>query len=78
MYCTSAWRKYLHLSVEISENYQPTPPPPVPITAKVFSSKPAYGKVYSIQHYVIKVVSDLRQVRGFLRFPPPIELTATI
>jgi hypothetical protein len=29
--------------------------------------------VYWIQHYVIKVVSDLRQVDGFLRefrFPP--------
>ena len=34
-----------------------------------------------IQHYVIKFVSDLRQVGGFLwviRFPPPIKLTATI
>jgi hypothetical protein len=34
-----------------------------------------------IQHYVINVVSDLRQVGGFLwvlRFPPPIKLTATI
>jgi len=33
-----------------------------------------------VQHYVIKFVSDLRQVRGFLRvlrFPPPIKLTAT-
>jgi hypothetical protein len=32
-------------------------------------------------HYVIKFVSDLRQVSGFLqilRFPPPIKLTATI
>ena len=27
------------------------------------------------QHYVIKFVSDLRQVGGFLRFPPPIKLT---
>jgi hypothetical protein len=39
------------------------------------------GEVYSIQHYVIKFVSDLRQVAGFLRvrlFPPPIKLTATI
>jgi hypothetical protein len=31
-----------------------------------------------VQHYVIKFVSDLRQVGGFLRFPPPIKLTATI
>ena len=34
------------------------------------------GEVYSIQHYVIKFVSDLWQVGGFLRliwFPPPIK-----
>ena len=34
-----------------------------------------------VQHYVIKFVSDLRQVSGFLRvlwFPPPIKLTAMI
>ena len=39
------------------------------------------GEVYQIQHYVIKVVSDLRQVGGFLwvlQFPPPIKLTTTI
>jgi len=39
------------------------------------------GEVYSIQHYVINFVNDLRQVGGFLRelrFPPPIKLTATI
>jgi hypothetical protein len=33
------------------------------------------GEVYSIQHYVIKFVSDLWHVGGFLRvlrFPPPI------
>ena len=37
--------------------------------------------VYSIQHYVIKFVTDLRQVCGFLRelrFPPLIKLTAPI
>ena len=34
-----------------------------------------------VQHFVIKFVSDLRQVGGFvrlLRFPSPIKLTATI
>jgi len=34
-----------------------------------------------VQHYVIKFVSDLRQVGGFLLvpwFPSPIKLTATI
>ena len=34
---------------------------------KVRSSKLVHGEVYSIQHYVIKFVSDLRQVRGFLQ-----------
>jgi hypothetical protein len=51
------------------------------ITTKVVSSNPAHGEVYSIQHYVIKFVSDVRQVGDFLRilkFPPPIKLTATI
>ena len=47
----------------------------------VVSSNPANGEVYSIQHYVIKFLSDLRQVGDFLRvlrFPPPINLTAAI
>ena len=47
----------------------------------VVSSNPCHDKVYSKQHYVIKLVSDLQQVGGFLRvflFPPPIKLTATI
>jgi len=30
------------------------------------SSNPVYGEVYSIQHYVIKFVSDLKQVSSFL------------
>ena len=33
-------------------------------------------EVYSIQHYMIKFVSDVRQIGGFLRvlrFPPPIK-----
>ena len=29
-----------------------------------------YVEVYSIQHYVIKFVSDLRQIGGFLQVPP--------
>ena len=47
----------------------------------VVSSNPSHGKVYLMQHYVIKFVSDLRQVSYILRvlgFPPPIKLTATI
>jgi hypothetical protein len=38
-------------------------------------------EVYSIQHYMIKFVSDMQQVCGFLRvlwFSPPIKLTTTI
>jgi hypothetical protein len=40
------------------------------------SSYQAHGQVYSIQHYVVKSVSDLRQVGGFPRvlwFPPPMK-----
>jgi hypothetical protein len=42
-----------------------------------------HEEMYSIQHYVIKFVSDLQQVSGFssarvLRFPPLIKLNATI
>jgi hypothetical protein len=50
----------------------------VPITTEIVSSNPADGEVYSIQHYVIKFVCDLKQVGGFLpvlRFPPPMKLT---
>jgi hypothetical protein len=36
-------------------------------TTKVVSSNPSHGEVYLIQHYVIKLVSDLRQVDGFLQ-----------
>ena len=56
----------------------------VAITSKVVSSNSIQVEVYrnySIQHYVIKFVSDLRQVGGFLlalRFLPPIKLTITI
>ena len=49
-----------------------------PLTLWEFESRS--DEVYSIQYYVIKFVSDLRQVDGFLcvfRFPPSIKLTAT-
>ena len=52
----------------------------VPITTKVMSSNPLHGEMYSIQHYLIKFVRDLRQIGGFLwvlRFPTPMKLTAT-
>ena len=32
-------------------------------------SNTVHGEMYSIQHYVIKFVGDLRQVSGFLRVP---------
>ena len=41
--------------------------------------EPRSWRDVSIQQYVIKSVSDLRHVSGFLRvfrFPPPIKLTA--
>ena len=41
-------------------------------------SKPLSWRVYSMQHYVIKLVPDLRLVGRFLRFLPSIKLTATI
>ena len=49
--------------------------------ANVVSSSSIHGEVNSIQHYVIKFLKALRQVVGFLRvlrFPPAINLTATI
>jgi hypothetical protein len=51
----------------------------VPITTDVWGFDFLSGR--GVQHYVIKFVSDLWQVDGFLRvlqFAPPIKLTATI
>ena len=51
------------------------------ITINVVISNSAHDEDYLMQHYVIKFVSDLRLVSGFLWvlwFPPPIKLTATI
>jgi hypothetical protein len=53
----------------------------VPITTNVVTSNPAQARFTRSQPYVIKFVSDLRQVCGFLRvlrYPSPIKLTATI
>jgi hypothetical protein len=36
-------------------------------TTEVVSSSPVHGEVYSIQHYVMKLVGVLWQVSGFLR-----------
>ena len=51
------------------------------INTKDVSSNTAHVEVYSLQHYVIKFVSNLRQLCDFLRLlqlPPPIKLTATV
>ena len=65
-----------------AHEFSPCPMQSVPITTiKRCEFLPCSGEVNSIQHYVIKFVSDLRQVGSFLqvfRFPPPIKLTATI
>ena len=46
----------------------------VSIITKVVRWNSVHGKVYLIQHYVIKIVGDMRQVSGFiwgLRLPLP-------
>ena len=51
----------------------------VHVHVHVCCQNPVHGKVCSIQHYVMKFASDLRQVSGFLwvlRFPLSIKLTA--
>ena len=40
------------------------------ITTKVVRSNPTHGKVYSIQHYVIKFFCDLQQVGCFFPGTP--------
>jgi hypothetical protein len=47
----------------------------VPITTKVVSSNSANGEVYSIQLYVIKFVSDLRQVGRWFSPGTPVSST---
>jgi hypothetical protein len=53
----------------------------VSITTNIVSSNPIHSEVYLMQHYVIMLVYDLRQIVGFLwvlRFPAPIKLNTTI
>jgi len=53
----------------------------VHFTTKVVSSNSVHGEVYSMHHYVLNFVSDLRQVGVFLPvllFFPSIKLTAMI
>jgi len=42
---------------------------------KIVSSNPVHGKVYSIQHYVIKFVSDLLKVGVFFLSVTPVSYT---
>ena len=42
----------------------------VPTIINVVRSNTAHGEVCLIQHYVIKSVSDLRQIGGLLRIHP--------
>jgi hypothetical protein len=76
-YIIGGYRGHDHI-VNSSWIYNIIPVQSVPITTHVVSSNHAHVEVYLIQHYVIKFVSDFRQVGGFLRFPPPIKLIATI
>jgi hypothetical protein len=57
---------YQHITRYIQVSFKILPVQSVPITTKVMSSNPTHGDVYSVQHYLIKFVSDLRQVGGFL------------
>ena len=41
----------------------------MPITTEGVSSKLGHGELFSIQHYVMKFVSDLQQLDGFLVIP---------
>ena len=48
---------------------------------KVVGLNPSHGEVYSIQHYVIKLVSDLWHAGSFhwvVQHPPPIKLPTMI
>ena len=50
----------------------------VPITNNVVSSIPVHGELYSIQHYVIKFVSDLATGLWCYKDAPLIKLATTI
>ena len=50
----------------------------VPFTTRVVKSNPVHGEVYSIQHYVIKFISDLRQVGAWVSPSPPVSFTNKI
>ena len=47
----------------------------VPITTIVVNLNPADGEVYSMQHYLIKFVSDLQQAGGVFFSGTPVSST---
>jgi hypothetical protein len=53
------WSSELTASINIPMLDLQLPVQSVPITCKVVSSNPADDEVYSMQHYVIKFVTDL-------------------
>ena len=62
---------HLYLKYYLTESIVEAPMQSLPITTNVAS----FNTTQVIRHYVIKFVSYLRQVDGFLRvlrFPPPI------
>jgi hypothetical protein len=68
---------HLYLKYYLTESNVEAPMQSLPITTNVASSNPTQV----IRNYVIKFVSYLRQVDGFLLvlwFTPPINLTGTI
>ena len=66
------WNYYPKTIYHIERHIEPV------LKIRVVSSNPAHCEEYSTQHYIIKFVSDFRQVGGFLRYPPPIKLIDTI
>jgi hypothetical protein len=65
MYChVHTWMYPMVLPIICFKSYKNISP------LTLMSSNPVHGDVYSIQHYLLKFVSDLRQVGGFLQFPP--------
>ena len=47
----------------------------VPITTKIVNSSPSHGKEYSIQHNVIRFVSNWKQVGGWFSQGTPVSST---
>ena len=60
--CIYLFNKWIHIFFSIDSQLHVQW---VPITTNVLSSNPTLGEMYSIQHYVINIVSDWQQVWGF-------------